>query len=114
MVAKATNEGRASPVVHKSPSKDVYEPWEMTEKESELTLKCVKLIQGRIPSKVGALTSFTLLYCKPKNMTKMGVSLYIRHLLTVAKFNYIHIANCSVRASWNTISSHFLFFILHC
>jgi kinesin family protein 1 len=53
MVAKATNEGRASPVVHKSPSKDVYEPWEMTEKESELTLKCVKLIQGRIPSKVG-------------------------------------------------------------
>jgi hypothetical protein len=31
MVAKATNEGRASPVVLKSPSKDVYEPWEMTE-----------------------------------------------------------------------------------
>ncbi|XP_021916348.1 kinesin-like protein unc-104 isoform X6 [Zootermopsis nevadensis] len=51
MVAKATNEGRASPVVLKSPSKDVYEPWEMTEKESELILKCVKLIQGRIPSK---------------------------------------------------------------
>ncbi|KDR21304.1 hypothetical protein L798_04238 [Zootermopsis nevadensis] len=55
MVAKATNEGRASPVVLKSPSKDVYEPWEMTEKESELILKCVKLIQGRIPSKVGPL-----------------------------------------------------------
>jgi len=53
MVAKATNEGRASPVVLKSPSKDVYEPWEMTEKERELTLKCVRLIQGRIPSKVG-------------------------------------------------------------
>ncbi|PSN48270.1 Kinesin-like protein unc-104, partial [Blattella germanica] len=51
MVAKATNEGRASPVVLKSPSKDVYEPWEMTEKERDLTQKCVKLIQGRIPSK---------------------------------------------------------------
>jgi hypothetical protein len=34
---------------------------DMTEKESELTLKCVKLIQGRIPSKVGTLTSFTIL-----------------------------------------------------
>jgi len=61
MVAKATNEGRASPVVLKSPSKDVYEPWEMTEKESELTLKCVKLIQGRILSKVRSQTHrFTL------------------------------------------------------
>jgi kinesin family protein 1 len=43
MVAKATNEGRASLVARKSPSKDVYEPWDMTERESELTLKCVKL-----------------------------------------------------------------------
>ncbi|XP_066994575.1 kinesin-like protein unc-104 [Anabrus simplex] len=51
MVAKATNEGRASPVVLKSPSKDVYEPWEMTEKEQEIATKCIKLIQGRIPSK---------------------------------------------------------------
>jgi kinesin family protein 1 len=59
MVAKATNEGRASPVVLKSPSKDVYEPWEMTEKESELILKCVKLIQGRIPSKVGPQSVLT-------------------------------------------------------
>ena len=61
MVAKATNEGRASPVVLKSPSKDVYEPWEMTEKESELTLKCVKLIQGRIMSKVRPQTHHIIL-----------------------------------------------------
>jgi kinesin family protein 1 len=61
MVAKATNEGRASPVVLKSPSKDVYEPWEMTQRESELTLKCVKLIQGRIPSKVWLQTGMTIL-----------------------------------------------------
>ncbi|RZF34007.1 hypothetical protein LSTR_LSTR012352 [Laodelphax striatellus] len=33
------------------PSNDVYEPWQMTERERELTTKCVKLIQGRIPSK---------------------------------------------------------------
>jgi len=61
MVAKATNEGRASPVVLKSPSKDVYEPWEMTEKESELTLKCVKLIQGRILNKVRPQTDCIIL-----------------------------------------------------
>ncbi|XP_043482611.1 kinesin-like protein unc-104 isoform X5 [Leptopilina heterotoma] len=52
MVAKATNEPHASPVkLKKSTSKDVYEPWEMTERERELATKYVKLIQGRIPSK---------------------------------------------------------------
>ncbi|XP_014215863.1 kinesin-like protein unc-104 isoform X3 [Copidosoma floridanum] len=52
MVAKATNESHASPVkVKKAPSKDTYEPWEMTEREKELTSKYVKLIQGRIPNK---------------------------------------------------------------
>lgn len=29
----------------------VYEPWEMTDKEREITTKIIKLIQGRIPSK---------------------------------------------------------------
>ncbi|XP_046753238.1 kinesin-like protein unc-104 isoform X15 [Diprion similis] len=52
MVAKATNEPHASPIkLKKSASKDVYEPWEMTDRERELATKCVKLIQGRIPSK---------------------------------------------------------------
>ncbi|CAL1684831.1 unnamed protein product [Lasius platythorax] len=52
MVAKATNEPHASPVkLKRSTSKDVYEPWEMTERERELTTKYIKLIQGRIPSK---------------------------------------------------------------
>ncbi|XP_028050179.2 kinesin-like protein unc-104 isoform X4 [Monomorium pharaonis] len=58
MVAKATNEPHASPVkLKRSTSKDVYEPWEMTEKERELTTKYIKLIQGRIPSKEPILLS---------------------------------------------------------
>ncbi|KAK2579259.1 hypothetical protein KPH14_008221 [Odynerus spinipes] len=52
MVAKATNESHASPVkLKRSTSKDVYEPWEMTDRERELATKYIKLIQGRIPSK---------------------------------------------------------------
>lgn len=52
MVAKATNESHASPVhLKKTVSKDVYEPWEMSEREREIATKYVKLIQGRIPSK---------------------------------------------------------------
>jgi kinesin family member 1 len=51
MVAKATNEGRMSPVppvpLAWSPSKDVYEPWQMSEREKDLTQKCVRLIQGK-------------------------------------------------------------------
>lgn len=51
MVAKATNESHASPVkLKRSTSKDVYEPWEMTDRERELATKYIKLIQGRIPS----------------------------------------------------------------
>ncbi|CAB0002307.1 unnamed protein product [Nesidiocoris tenuis] len=52
MVAKATgSDGRGSPVRRTAP-KDCYEPWEMTDRERELSTKIVKLIQGRIiPSK---------------------------------------------------------------
>lgn len=58
MVAKATNEPHASPVKLKhSSGKDVYEPWEMTERERELATKYIKLIQGRIPSKEPILLS---------------------------------------------------------
>ena len=53
MVAKATgSDGRGSPVRVKTVSRDIYEPWEMTEREREVSTKIVKLIQGRIPSKV--------------------------------------------------------------
>lgn len=52
MVAKANAEGHASPVKLKSPDESVYEPWEMTDREVDLTTKCIKLIQGRIPCKV--------------------------------------------------------------
>ncbi|CAK9814577.1 Kinesin-like protein unc-104 [Anthophora plagiata] len=58
MMAKATNEPHASPVkLKRSTSKDVYEPWEMTDKERELATKYIKLIQGRIPSKEPILMS---------------------------------------------------------
>ncbi|XP_020720941.1 kinesin-like protein unc-104 isoform X8 [Bombus bifarius] len=58
MMAKATNETHASPVkLKRSTSKDVYEPWEMTEREKELATKYIKLIQGRIPSKEPILLS---------------------------------------------------------
>ncbi|XP_076760917.1 kinesin family member unc-104 isoform X2 [Xylocopa sonorina] len=58
MMAKATNEPHASPVkLKRSTSKDVYEPWEMTERERELATKYIKLIQGRIPSKEPILLS---------------------------------------------------------
>lgn len=52
MMAKATNEPHASPVkLKRSTSKDVNEHAELTEKEKELAMKYIKLIQGRIPSK---------------------------------------------------------------
>nr|XP_034175384.1 kinesin-like protein unc-104 isoform X13 [Osmia lignaria] len=58
MMAKATNEPHASPVkLKRSTSKDVYEPWEMTERERELSTKYIKLIQGRIPNKEPILLS---------------------------------------------------------
>ncbi|XP_015436637.1 PREDICTED: kinesin-like protein unc-104 isoform X4 [Dufourea novaeangliae] len=58
MMAKATNEPHASPVkLKRSTSKDVYEHCEMTEREKELTMKYIKLIQGRIPSKEPILLS---------------------------------------------------------
>lgn len=57
MVAKASTESRGSPIKIRRGSvrkdtEDVYQPWEMTERERELTTKFVKLIQGRIPNKV--------------------------------------------------------------
>ncbi|XP_043506286.1 kinesin-like protein unc-104 isoform X11 [Frieseomelitta varia] len=58
MMAKATNETHASPVkLKRSTSKDIYEPWEMTEREKELATKYIKLIQGRIPNKEPILLS---------------------------------------------------------
>ncbi|XP_076244212.1 kinesin family member unc-104 isoform X7 [Calliopsis andreniformis] len=58
MMAKATNESHASPVkLKRSTSKDVYEHCEMTEREKELAMKYIKLIQGRIPSKEPILLS---------------------------------------------------------
>uniref|UniRef100_T1HYD7 Kinesin-like protein unc-104 n=1 Tax=Rhodnius prolixus TaxID=13249 RepID=T1HYD7_RHOPR len=53
MVAKATGvDGRGSPVRLRAVPKDCYEPWEMTDREREIATKCIKLIQGRIPTKV--------------------------------------------------------------
>lgn len=41
-----------SPVVLRNVDPSVYEPWQMNERERYLATKCIKLIQGRIPSKV--------------------------------------------------------------
>jgi kinesin family protein 1 len=60
MVAKASSEGRASPIKTRSISKDCYEPWDMTEREREVTTKCLKLIQGRIPFKVSFIILFLI------------------------------------------------------
>lgn len=54
-VAKVARDGQSSRLNRRSLSKpvvdeSVYEPWEMTERENYLAKKCVKLIQGRIPS----------------------------------------------------------------
>lgn len=56
MVAKAAIDGRSGILTLRTAANPVdpkvYEPWEMTDREREVTLKCVKLIQGRIPNKV--------------------------------------------------------------
>lgn len=54
MAAKANAEGRSSPVV-RTPPADCYEPWDMSDHERELATKFIRLIQGRIPSKVNPL-----------------------------------------------------------
>lgn len=49
MVAKASGEGRASPLVRPpSCGKDPYEPWEMTEREKEISQKYLKLMTYHI------------------------------------------------------------------
>lgn len=41
-----------SPVTLRNIDPSVYEPWQMNERERFLATKCIKLVQGRIPSKV--------------------------------------------------------------
>lgn len=56
MVAKANNEGRSTTAAIKSPSVDNHDQnTVLTDRERQLMLKCVRLIQGNIPSKVGRL-----------------------------------------------------------
>lgn len=51
-------DGRLSPPLLRLNSQnlkdDVYQPWDMTDHERELALKCVRLIRGKILSKVTA------------------------------------------------------------
>ncbi|KAG1667381.1 Kinesin-like protein unc-104 [Nymphon striatum] len=54
-VAKVTRDGQSSRINRRSLNRppvdeSVYEPWEMNDREAYLTKKCIKLIQGRIPS----------------------------------------------------------------
>ncbi|KAF7995732.1 hypothetical protein HCN44_006839 [Aphidius gifuensis] len=78
MVAKATNEQHASPVkIKKSSSKDVYEPWEMTEREKEIATKYIKLIQGRITKKEEQQQGIVLTDVSPgdENITDISTSM---------------------------------------
>lgn len=56
MAAKAAIDGRSGILTLRTAANPVdpkvYEPWEMTDRERELTTKCIKLIEGRISSKV--------------------------------------------------------------
>ncbi|VVC24967.1 Hypothetical protein CINCED_3A008357 [Cinara cedri] len=56
IIAKASSSTKdimrpPSPVVIRNVDPSVYEPWQMNERERYLASKCIKLIQGRIPSK---------------------------------------------------------------
>lgn len=57
-----------SPVVLRNIDPSMYEPWQMNERERYLAIKCIKLIQGRIPTKVYfvSLNIFHILYGKKK------------------------------------------------
>jgi len=62
IIAKASSSTKdimrpPSPVVLRNIDPSVYEPWQMNERERFLATKCIKLIQGRIPSKVNCHTT---------------------------------------------------------
>ncbi|XP_060866790.1 kinesin-like protein unc-104 isoform X9 [Metopolophium dirhodum] len=64
IIAKASSSTKdimrpPSPVVLRNIDPSVYEPWQMNERERFLATKCIKLIQGRIPSKENLLQSYT-------------------------------------------------------
>ena len=44
LVAKASGEGRASPLARPPSSSNPYEPWDMTPREREVATKYLKLI----------------------------------------------------------------------
>ena len=49
LVAKASGEGRASPLVRPpSCGKDPYEPWDMTPKERDISTKYLRLINYHV------------------------------------------------------------------
>lgn len=57
IIAKASSSTKdimrpPSPVALRHVDPSVYEPWLMNDRERHLATKCIKLIQGRIPSKV--------------------------------------------------------------
>lgn len=67
-----------SPVAMRNVDPSVYEPWQMNERERYLATKCIKLIQGRIPSKVIYLKLIEL-YKETMNNLFLGKSITILH-----------------------------------
>ncbi|KAL4121473.1 hypothetical protein QTP88_013982 [Uroleucon formosanum] len=79
IIAKASSSTKdimrpPSPVVLRNIDPSVYEPWQMTERERFLATKCIKLIQGRIPSKENLLQSYTNVLTPTDDKTDSNIS----------------------------------------
>ncbi|XP_016661264.1 kinesin-like protein unc-104 isoform X10 [Acyrthosiphon pisum] len=79
IIAKASSSTKdimrpPSPVVLRNIDPSVYEPWQMNERERFLATKCIKLIQGRIPSKENLLQSYTNVLTPTDDKTDSNIS----------------------------------------
>ncbi|XP_022180264.1 kinesin-like protein unc-104 isoform X5 [Myzus persicae] len=79
IIAKASSSTKdimrpPSPVALRNIDPSVYEPWQMNERERFLATKCIKLIQGRIPSKENLLQSYTNVLTPTEDKTDSNIS----------------------------------------
>lgn len=79
IIAKASSSTKdimrpPSPVALRNIDPSVYEPWQMNERERFLATKCIKLIQGRIPSKENLLPSYINVLTPTDDKTDSNIS----------------------------------------
>ncbi|KAL5243825.1 hypothetical protein ACI65C_011235 [Semiaphis heraclei] len=79
IIAKASSSTKdimrpPSPVALRNIDPSVYEPWQMNERERFLATKCIKLIQGRIPSKENLLLPYTSVLTPTDDKTDSNIS----------------------------------------